>query len=85
MEDKRDRKEDEEHEDKHHKKDSNDEKSSKKSIDDQGLPSGWSRLSIPRKNGKVDYYIVNQKVCYTLQMGAQYTFGPKQCLKIFCV
>ena len=50
-------------EDNRQKEDNNEEKSSNKSIDKQGLPSGWSRLSVPRKNGtQVDYYLVNQRV-----------------------
>ena len=50
-------------EDKRQKEDTNEEKSSNKSINKQGLPSGWSRLSVPRKNGtQVDYYLVNQRV-----------------------
>ena len=47
------------------KEDNNEKKSNKKSIDNQGLPAGWSRLSVPRKNGThVDYYLVNQQVIY---------------------
>ena len=56
-------------EDKRQKEDKNEEESSKKSIDKQGLPSGWSRLSVPRKNGtQVDYYIVNQQVWNTYEL-----------------
>jgi len=45
------------------KKENNDgKKSNEKSIDNQGLPVGWSRLSVQRKNGThVDYYLVNQQ------------------------
>ena len=47
------------------KEDNDEKKSNKKSIDNQGLPAGWSRLSVPRKNGThVDYYLVNQQVIY---------------------
>ena len=67
-EDKGDRKEDEGQKDERQKKENNEEKSSKKSIEEQGLPSGWLRLSVPRKNGtQVDYYIVNQQVCYSYE------------------
>ena len=56
-------------EDKRQKEDKNEEESSKKSIDKQGLPSGWSRLSVPRKNGtQVDYYLVNQQVWRTYDL-----------------
>ena len=79
-EDKGDRKEDE-----GQKKDNNEEKSSKKSIDEQGLPSGWLRLSVPRKNGtQVDYYIVNQQVCYTCGPRAKYSISKTIPQNILC-
>ena len=41
-------------------------KKSKKSLEEKnasGLPSGWSRLCVKRKDGiKMDYYLVNQQV-----------------------
>merc|ERR1719458_1442428 len=44
------------------KEEDNEQNSSNNTIDKQGLPSGWSRLSVPRKNGtQVDYYLVNQQ------------------------